>query len=351
MFTDLANSFRHFNFLISKYPKFFSLRAFKKLRKIYEINQSNLISQNQVRAPMLAECVENQDESIRYSCEKINKQENENCILKDDISYYESNSEINEIYNCLKKQSKTCKIIEIYMKLLDIVEYIPDIKFLDLLNIFSLFNNLAEKINLKFRLENKKDKVYYEINELNSQLFFLFKFYLFNDMSIFKESKDLNNELSYKVKNADNKQKAFELNSSSLFTNSGNIDYKSAFLEFILNRNLQILKSIKISFYEKCFDALNEPILFFRILSPKNNSIFKHTNKSENIPFFLEISLKINNIDFSDTTFLELIKNLEVVIIELNEEIETRKKSFSLSFSNTQLKKNEFEKYYKINHK
>ena len=41
---------------------------------------------------------------------------------------------------------------------------------------------------------------------------------------------------------------------------------------------------------------------------------------------------------------MEIIKNIEIVIIDINDELNNKKKIQNLSFANTHIKKNEFEK-------
>lgn len=244
-----------------------------------------------------------------------------------------NNYEITEIINSLTKSGKKIKIIDVYMKIIDLIEYIPSIKYFDLINVFMSITDLLEKVFLKFRLENKMNKISEEIKELNSNIFMVFKFYLFNDLEILHKKK-----IRLSNNNDSNSEDLLNKNNKKLF------DSHKSIYDFIINNDVITIKNLKKHVYENFYDILNDNLCFFNVLLPKNNSIFKHSIKNEVLPFFLEIKIRISNVEYSEKILMELIKNIDITLIDISDELEVTKKNIPLSFSNTHLCKNEFEK-------
>jgi hypothetical protein len=298
------------------------------LKKLQSICEKTLLQKKN----NLKSLFEKSDSNAYYIKEKLFKKQSidNNNINAFDIE--KQDFEINEIVNSLSKSGKKIQIIDIYMKIFDLIEYIPSIKYLDLIGIFVTITDLLEKVFLKFRLENKKDKISHEINELNNSIFLFFKFYLFNDLEILCVNNKLNNNKNTKLNESSNQKEI------SVF------DFHYALTDFIISNNTDKIKNLKKYAYENFYESLNDNLCFFSILLPKSNSIFKHTLKNEVLPFFLEIKIRISNVEYSDKILMELIKNLDMILLDVNNQLEVAKKIIPLSFSNTQIHKNEFER-------
>ncbi len=247
-----------------------------------------------------------------------------------------NNPEIKDIFNFLSKPTKKTKIIDIYLKIIDLLEFIPIIKYLDSFKILLKILELFEKIFIKFKLENKLKLIPNEIKEFNLHIISFFKFYLFNDMQILQRNFKEDMICSFSNYNENDNNKENKSNSKDII--------KIAFTDLIIKNFSENLKLIKKIFNENFYEKLNDNLCFFNIISPKNNSIFKHSIKNEVLPFFLEINIRVSNIEYTENILIELIKNLDITLITLNDEIDIIKKNYSISFSNTRIFKNEFER-------
>lgn len=348
----------------SKYPTIFSNASLKKIQTFSDNtsiqNKPNFKFNPNIKSQRNLKINENNLIKINLNYKDENNNNKSDKDLKDRFlnnnynnAFDLNKNEIHEIVNYLTNTSKKSKIIEIYMKIFDLLEYINFIKYLQLFGIFQIISELLEKIFLKFRLENKKNLISQEIEEISFNIFSLFKFYLFNDLEIIQQKiskitkkKTPKSTFNFIIAEADvsnfNRQEILQKQEIT----PKEFDIQGAFSELIEDNKTEKLTNLKKYFYEKYFETLNITLCSFNILLPKSNSIFKFNHTNEVLPFFLEIKLKISNIEYSDKIPLEIIKNLNVILINLNDDIDVsnKKKLIRLSFSNTKILKNEFER-------
>jgi hypothetical protein len=250
-----------------------------------------------------------------------------NKILCNFDFYINHNKNIFNLLEKIFKKTKDLQIFEIYTNIFELIPYLSQIKIIDLFLIFLNISDLIEKIILKIRIENNIDLlIISELNNINNDIFDIFKYFLFDDFRII------------------NKEKKENLN-SNLFNNNNNIiSLSEGFIDLILNENFEIFNKFINSFKQKFDVVLKGNLLFINLISPKNNSIFKHKIRNEILPFFLEIKLRISKIEYTENTFIELLNNLEIIFTDMNTEGDYKYKSIPLSFSNTKIRKNEFDK-------